>query len=304
MKESKGFVALTPSLGNKLGVLILSMFVMVIVTGFVQGLVSKLHINERDVILIGSSTQAVLAFIIPSFLAAYLCNPNWKHYLGVSNPGTYSQYIGMAILLVLFMPAMNYVVDLNENMHLPESMSGIEATLRNLETNAERVTDIILNDSSIWGLVSGVLIVGCLTGIAEEMFFRAGIQKAFVSSGWNVHVAVWTTAIIFSAIHFQFFGFIPRMLLGAMLGYLYVYTGSLWVPAACHALNNSMVVISSWMVARGYTDVDVDSLGMDGNAAVWFALASVLLAACFIKFFGKTLFRKPSPANSDMKYNG
>ena len=119
-----------------------------------------------------------------------------------------------------------------------------------------------------------------LTGIGEEMLFRGTIQRIFSEGKVNTHIAVWCSAFIFSALHFQLFGFIPRMLLGAFFGYLYVWSGSLWLPILAHALNNSLSTLT-------YYDAAIDTLPWIGNhptpaLAIVSAIATALMVTLYI----------------------
>lgn len=285
---------LKPTLGNKLGTLFITFFVMLIVVGLCAGLLDDTSLGRRGVFLLTSSLQSVLVFIFPSWLAAYLCSGSALGYLGFETPVSLRQFLGVVVLLTLMTPAMNMIIEANAAIILPDSLSGLERVLRQWEDTAARTTEMILSGTG-WGtLVSGVVIVGCLTGLSEELFFRGGIQRAMVSSGINVHLAVWTAAFIFSAVHFQFFGFIPRLLLGGCFGYLYSYTGSIWVSAFAHALNNSVVVVTSWLSCRGILGVEVDKIGTGSGEAIWIAAGSVIITALFIRIFGSILFRPRS----------
>lgn len=285
---------MAPTLANRLGTLLMTFFVMIIIVGLSKGVIDYLAGGSvRNAFLVSSCLQNILAFIFPAWLAAYLCSTDASRYLGLSQPVRSMQFIGVIALLVIMTPAMDFIVNWNSGMKLPESMHSLEQTMRDWEEAAARTTAMILGDSSVWGLVSGVLIVGLLTGFAEEMFFRAGIQRAMTSAGINAHVAIWTTAVIFSAVHFQFFGFIPRVLLGAVFGYLYMYTGSVLVSAWAHALNNSTVVISAWLMARGITSVEIERM-LDFNGSAWAVGASVILTFAFIYLFGRRVFRRPA----------
>lgn len=279
-----------PTAGNMLGTLFISFFVMLVVVGFLQGIAGSVVADRRTSFLIGATIQSLLLFIFPAWLMVCLCTARPAAFLGMDrNPGI-KPMVGVMLFMILVTPALNWLVQWNSLMTLPESMSALESTLRQWEEAAARTTDMVLSDSSVWGLVSGVLILGCLTGFAEEMFFRAGIQKALTVSGVNVHVTVWTAAFIFSAVHFQFFGFVPRLVLGASFGYFYYYTSSLWVSAFAHALNNSVVVITAWLTARGYLSAEFDKIGTGVSGDAWLAVASMLLTAAFLFLLGRRLF--------------
>ncbi len=288
--ESRNIVLLAPNLVNKLGALLLTFFVMFITVSLLQPCISVVCGTPRDAFLVSSSLQCLAMFLLPSLLTAYLCSPSCCKYVGLSTPVCPRQFVAVIFLMVMMTPAMNLVIDWNENISLPAFMSGVEHTLRVWEETALRTTEMILGDSSVFGLVSGILIVGCLTGLAEEMFFRAGLQKALTSSGVSHHVAVWIGAFVFSAVHFQFFGFVPRLLLGALFGYFYSCTGSIWIAAAAHAFNNTVVVVTSWLMARGMIDIEIEEVGVDGPLAWVWATASAILTALFIVFLWKRLF--------------
>ena len=126
----------------------------------------------------------------------------------------------MLIVMVVSTPAMNYIVEWNENIKLPESMAAIEQWIRESENAAKAVTDIMLSNDSVPAVIVTILIVGVLTGFGEEIFFRGMMQRILSTKPMNIHLSIWLVAFIFSALHFQFFGFVPRMLLGAFFGYL------------------------------------------------------------------------------------
>ena len=283
-----------PTFVNRIGCLVLAFLVMIITVGLSKVFTDYLCAgSERNAFLISSILQNVLAFMFPAWLTAFLCSDNTARYLGLSQPVRCRQFIGVIILLLLISPAMDYIVDWSEKVRLPECMHSFEEMMRRWEDTAADTTRMILGDSSIWGLISGIAIVGLLTGFGEEMLFRAGIQKAMTASGVNGHIAIWTTAVIFSAVHFQFFGFVPRVLLGAVFGYLYLYTGSLYVSSWAHALNNSVVVLSSWLTARGVTTVGFER-ALDFDGSLWAVFASVLLSFIYIYRFGRRVFSSPA----------
>lgn len=283
-----------PTLGNKLGILFMTFVVMVMTVGALRGLIGAAVGDGRSALLVSSALQALLAFMLPAWLAAILCSDCPMRYVGVSIPVCRREFAGVVIIMAVSLPTLNFIVDWNESLTLPTGMSAIEQTMRRLEDAAAETTAVILSTSSVGGLLSGILVIGVITGIGEEAFFRAGLQKAMSSSGLNRHAAVWTAAFVFSLLHFQFFGFVPRLLLGALFGYIYLWTDSLWVAASAHALNNSVVVVTSWLSCRGHDVSAFESLGTGGSFAGLVAGVSAVLTAAFIIFLWRRFFNTPS----------
>lgn len=273
-----------------LGILFISFFIMMLVVGLLQQSLAIFIKDERNLFLISSLAQSLLTFMFPAFLTSYLCKPNpWK-YMGFTNNVNLKEFIGVILVLLIATPAMNVIIDWNANINLPSQMSSFENLLREWENNASKITAMVLGDSTVWGLISAILIVGCVTGLAEELFFRAGLQKALITNGFNYHLAVWLTAFIFSAVHFQFFGFVPRLIIGAALGYLYYFSRSIWVAAFAHAMNNTSVVVFTWMASRGVLTIDVDKIGTTVDGSLTFGIISFIFTVILIRYFGRELF--------------
>lgn len=255
--------------------------------------------DERTSLLFASEVQCVLAFCIPAWLCGMFASARPAVWLGISkHVPLLKAYLGVIILYVLVLPAMNQLIAWNASVHLPDWASGIEASLREMEDAAAATTSKILSYSGVRGMLATVGVVGLLTGFSEELFFRGALQKVFVQSRLNVVASVWLAAFIFSAVHFQFFGFVPRLLMGAMFGYLYIWSGSLWLPIFAHALNNSIVVVTSHSlenatetaVNNGQT-VGIDSFGIAADGEIpWGAIASAIATAIFLYRFRHYFF--------------
>ncbi|MCM1369128.1 MAG: CPBP family intramembrane metalloprotease [Candidatus Amulumruptor caecigallinarius] len=284
-------------------ILLASFVVMFFLTALASAFFTMAFGPGRNCYIAVSAAQGVLAFIIPAWITARITSQNPIAYLGLDSPLCFRGILCVVMLFILAMPFLNAVVNWNAALTLPDALSSLEEWMRTSESGAAEITDIILNDSSVWGLISGLLVVGCLTGIAEEAFFRAGLQKCFTSSGMNHHSAIWIAAFIFSAIHFQFFGFVPRLLLGAIFGYIYWYSNSLWLSAFAHALNNSVVVVSAWLLARGEISETLEDYITNSPHAGTIELISAVLTALFFAFFFKRLISKlkNKPNETDTK---
>lgn len=265
---------------------------------FLTGAISSLLINkfvseQRTQLLLMSLVQNIFAFILPAFLTikfAYrLSNP--MQILGINERSYGSQYVGAFLFYLVGLAAMNQIVYWNANITFPESMQSLWLKLKEMEDLNASFANSILSDGSVGGLINSILVVGILTGFSEELFFRGALQTIFTKGGWNHHLAIWVTAFIFSAIHFQFFGFFPRLLLGAWFGYLFYWTRSIWVSAATHALNNSMVAFVAWLSASGATNYDFNDFGVTPSGFPFFALGSALIFSGMLWLLKKFLFK-------------
>lgn len=256
-------------------------------------------IQEKTSLLLASAIQCLFAFCFPAWLTARFSSDSPNQFLSLTRKPGIKPYIGVLIVYLLALPAMNQLIAWNEAIHFPEWASGLEKTLREMEDNNGGVAIRLLSGNTFVEMIICVLIVGVLTGFSEEIFFRGALQKIFIESRISINYAVWFAAIIFSAMHFQFFGFFPRLLMGAFFGYLVCWSGSLWPAVFAHALNNSIVVISVWII--GTPDGGgIDSFGVaDGSKFPIDALASALATLFFLHKFRKLFFYPQSLTQSD-----
>lgn len=239
-----------------------------------------------------SATQAIFGFIPAAYFGVKRFTAKPCRSLGLTQRVSWRTFAGVAIAYMLAVPMMNWLVDINEKMTLPGWAGGLEGQLREWENAAQALTLQILSSSSICGLLLNILIIGLLTALAEEMFFRGALQRMVARipllGGWS---AVWIAAFIFSAAHFQFFGFLPRLLIGVFFGYLLMATGSLWPGVFAHALNNSLVVISTWLINHGDHLAFIRGYGVaQPGQFPTAALISALLTATFLYYGHKWFF--------------
>lgn len=162
------------------------------------------------------------------------------------------------LIVVAFMVVNSIFIEWNSKMELPDSMSGIEEWMRQTEKQAARLTDYMTFFDSQGQFLVAILVIAILPAIGEEFVFRGFIQTELTAGTGNPHVAIWLSAAIFSAIHLQFFGFIPRMLLGALFGYLYYWSGNLTYPIIAHFMNNASQLFLIYFVQHEVIDINMD----------------------------------------------
>ncbi len=262
---------------RKLLLMFLLFFIGIIATSILLQPITLLYPqNSRDGLLISAIVQNIVMFVLPAIATSFFIYSQPINTFGFKKKVSIKIFFLIFIVMLLSVPALNFIINWNAQVHLPDYLKDIEVIMRNMEDSAFETTKVMLNTSSFFGLLSGVLVIGVLTGFGEELFFRGTMQRVIASNGMNPHVAIWLSAILFSILHFQFFGFIPRMLLGAFFGYLFFWTGSIWCSVFAHALNNSIVVVVSFLTNNGYINFEFDKIGPVDNGIPYLALVSVI----------------------------
>ncbi len=230
--------------------------------------------------------QGFSLFIIPSFIVAYVFSNNTIKFLHLDISPKLLYTILAVSLMILALPLINFLAQINSKMNLPEFMSGVEAWMRASETNAGILTKKLLAVNNLGGLMLNIFMIAVLPAIGEELLFRGIIQKYLIQIFKNAHVGIILAAVFFSAFHMQFYGFIPRLILGMMLGYLLFWTKSLWVPIIAHFANNAFAVITYYYISKGEISEDVENFGSEGQSMI-FAFISFLLVGAIIYIFIK-----------------
>jgi membrane protease YdiL (CAAX protease family) len=164
------------------------------------------------------------------------------------------------LLIPVFLPVLELIVEWNKGMDLPVFMDGIEKWAFDKEQQLDELTRQITNFTSVGQFLIGLIVIGLLTGIGEELLFRGTLQPLMFRATGNWHAAIWLTAIIFSAIHVQFYGFVPRLLLGVLFGYLYYWSGNMWVPILGHFMNNGLTVTMLYLHKAGAISLDPEKI--------------------------------------------
>jgi len=198
--------------------------------------------------------QTIGTFLLPPIICAWIWDEkhqafSWLHL----DKGADGRLFLLAVgIMICAMPAINLLADLNGRIELPESLGFIEQKLKAYEEQAAALTERFLQADNVGQLLLNIGLIALLPALAEELSFRGTLQQVIngerlAVSGERSHIAIWVTAIIFSAIHMQFYGFVPRMLMGAMFGYMFVWSGSLWIPIVMHFTNNGLAVLTYYI---------------------------------------------------------
>ena len=239
-------------------------------------LLSGEGMNDITNLQIGQVISQVFGFMLPPILYVMLVKEKPFNYLGFKKLQPWSLLGIVAIFTVI--PFLAMVTEWNDNVSLPESMATLEQMLRNIQKLANDTTEKFMTEGSLF---SGLLIVAALAAISEELLFRSVIQKAFVKICKNAHIGIILTAIVFSAFHGDFFGFVPRFILGLMLGYMFYLSGSIFPSMLMHFVNNGTIVMLYYLNKKEVINVDIETFGLTDNWLV-IALSLIVTVAIFI----------------------
>lgn len=252
------------------------MLALVAMTLIMGGVNSTVHLR------IATVAQDMLLFIVPAIATSVLVSYDGGRMLCVDRMPEPPVLLMGLVVYVCGIPAMNALVAWNESLTLPASLAPLEEAMRQSEDAAKEAVEILFGGTSWGDLIVCLLIVGVLAGVSEELFFRGAMQRLLSSGRMGPHAAIWVTAIVFSVFHMQFYGFFPRVILGAFFGYLLYWSGSVWLPAMLHVLNNSLVVWTTWYSRRqpGTDIVDIDKIGADSTVMI--VVSAVLVTGALV----------------------
>ncbi len=245
--------------------------------------------------------SAIITFIIPAFLFAYFSSENKFSYLKTNK--SFSTASGVAVLLLVFtaMPIINWMGELNSHLTLPAFLSEVEEWMKTSEDSLKKLTEEFLKMDTVGDLLINIIVIALLAAVGEELLFRGAMQNVFLEWTRNSHVAVWITAILFSALHAQFYGFLPRMMLGVVLGYLYIWSGSLWLPILLHFLNNGLSVLFSYLVGKGMISDAAETIGT-GETPMIYVITSFVISIGLMLFIYREAERSKT-ANTEQPNN-
>ncbi len=246
------------------------------------------HPDIKNIMMLIQGLSMFLAFIVAPYLYS-------KHFLGLSNKDMFGNEVPtpkitllVIMIVIVFMVANSIFIDWNQNVQLPEIFSGFENWAKGVEDKAQEITLFLTRNTGISDFLISLVVIAIIPAIGEELVFRGLIQSHLQIIIKNAHLAIWISAFIFSFFHFQFYGFVPRLFLGAMFGYLYVWSGNIIYPVIAHFINNGFTLLMVYFYHSGAIQFDIESTE---SVPLTNVIVSMVVCATLLYLF-ESYFRK------------
>jgi membrane protease YdiL (CAAX protease family) len=222
-------------------------------------------------------------FAFPPLLVAWFFSGKIFDYLKLNKRPDIFLIILSAIIVVAAFPIINFLIEMNGKVSFPDSLSTFENLMKELENEAQRTTLAFLSTDSFSVYLVNILVMAVIPALGEELLFRGVFQRLFHEWSKNIHVAIWISAFLFSAMHMQFYGLIPRMVLGAFLGYLFYWSGSLWLPIIAHFINNGIAVTMFYV--KGEVAEKAETIGTEEGVSMLLFTSIIIVSALIYSFY-------------------
>lgn len=241
--------------------------------------------DPATAIRISQTFATIGTFLLPALLFAYCQNRQCFVYNAANRRPNASMTNIVLILSITLLPVVSVLSAFN--MYIMPQEGTVAEFMRDLEESANHILELLTSQRSSWDLISNLLVLAVLAGLCEEFLFQGTLQPLMTRWTNNPHIGILITAFIFSVLHFQFYGFIPRFALGVYLGYLFYWSRSLWLPILAHVLHNALSILVDYTLqGRG---IDTDNMQFtDIHGSIPVVISCALVSAMGIVFLWRT----------------
>ena len=271
--------------------ILLALIIIGLILGTVIGLayvfITKSNPQDLNSLRFMQISSQLFTFVFPPIAYAFLVKEKPVNALGLKNAKILWLLIGTAMIFAI-MPLNSILAEWNAGLKLPESLSALEQMIKDMQESASAMIEKFVSVDTIGGLILNLFMIAGLAALGEELLFRSIIQTSLIKICKNAHVGILIASAIFSFIHLEFYGFVPRLILGMLLGYMFYFSGSIWVPMLMHFLNNGTVVLIYFLNNKGITNIDVDTFGQTSIPVLIVSIVVMIVLFLFsIKYSDK-----------------
>lgn len=229
--------------------------------------------------------QAIGLFILPAILLSRIFAGNSSQYLKMNKIPESVNFFIVIIIMLAALPVINLFAELNSHIKFPGSMSGLQQFIEQSSKNYQVASEMFLKEASLPGMIVNVFIIALLPALGEELLFRGIVQRVLCNLFKNNHTGIFVAGFLFSFMHFEFYAFFPRWALGIMFGYLLLWSGSIWLPILAHFLNNSIAVITYFLINNGSVDKRLIDFGSSYSTLPYTIFSAIVLGMALYTFY-------------------
>ncbi|MFP4091675.1 MAG: CPBP family intramembrane glutamic endopeptidase [Cyclobacteriaceae bacterium] len=283
-----GFIMLGLVAGNFVGIALSLPFY----EGDWQGMLAALadpteNPGSRRALLIIQACTSLFGFILAPLL--------YRSFIEGKSPQPFfsDQHLDIGLLLLvmfivmIFMVGNSVIIEWNMNIDFGQLFPQFEEWASAKEEQLRKMTEYLTRFTNIGGLLVGLIVIAVIPAIGEELVFRGLGQRILTGLSGSHHAGIWIAAFLFSFIHLQFYGFFPRLLLGALFGYIYYWSGNLWYPIFAHFVNNAFTLVMLYMYQQEATDMNIEETDVVPLGTALLAIAATI---GLLYFFRKKMF--------------
>lgn len=263
---------------RKVFLLLVFIFVGTVAASFAALGLKLLNLDEVTYLKTSQVLSLIGLFIFPAVSSAYLFSDNWKKFLYLDQPVRIDKLLYTGVLALTMQPFLSWIVYWNNQIKLPAFLSGVETWMQNMEAQMNDTVQLLLVTNSFGTFLVNVLIIAVLTAIGEEFFFRGTLQRMLTDATKKPYLAAIVIGILFSIIHFQFYGFFARAFMGIFFGIMVVNSKSLLLPIVAHAVNNAYGVFMYYYCTKN--DIPIETFDNPSEPpTLWIVAISLLVSA-------------------------
>lgn len=246
--------------------------------------------DSRLPLMIMQGTTALFAFILAPywFLKKYKTSSLSKLFSIPADfllPG-----VVVIAITISFMFVNSIFIEWNQGIDFPDALDWFEQYAMEQEETLEKVTIFLTSFENFWQFLIAFIVIAMIPALGEELLFRGVIQNEVLKATKNIHLAIWGSAFFFAFFHLQFYGLVPRMLLGALFGYLYYWSGSLIYASIAHFVNNGFTLVMLYLYQQEIISFDIqETESTPLETVVIFLIIGGILTYIFVRYHQKKL---------------
>jgi membrane protease YdiL (CAAX protease family) len=232
-----------------------------------------------------NTVAAFLSFLLPAFLLARVLSKKPFAQLGFSSAISAKQLLLILALTFTSIMLSGALGELNEWIPIPAKWYAKAKAMEDLY-KAAMMSMATMHSFSDYLLA--LVVLAAAPALFEEVLFRGGFQQVFIGWTKNKWAGIIITSLLFSAIHFSYFGFLPRLALGMILGLIFYYSKNIWLNIFLHFLNNALVVTQLYIMSQKGKPLDKT---MDESIPMWWGILALAVLIVLFRSFKKESVR-------------